>query len=134
VAKAEQYAKLINIEANTMVYMVHHLYLPAIFDYSGDLATSVATKAELGVASAAERSTLERLVAGADKIDEAVNVLEDLNGVAQGIDDCKEQDEFYAAKVLPAMEALRAEVDAMESICSRDHWPVPSYNHMLFYV
>ena len=25
-------------------------------------------------------------------------------------------------------------VDAMERVCGRDWWPVPSYNKMLFYV
>lgn len=60
VAQAEQYAKLINIEANTMVYMVRHMYLPALFDYSGDIATSVATKAEIGIESRAERRSSPR--------------------------------------------------------------------------
>jgi glutamine synthetase len=32
------------------------------------------------------------------------------------------------------MDELRAEVDAMEPLCSEDWWPVPSYNQMLFYV
>ena len=33
----------------------------------------------------------------------------------------------------PAMEALRAAVDAMEPIVARDYWPVPTYDDMLFY-
>jgi glutamine synthetase len=32
------------------------------------------------------------------------------------------------------MNNLRAAVDAMESVCSKECWPVPSYNDMLFYV
>ena len=32
------------------------------------------------------------------------------------------------------MDALRAAVDSLEVITSRDYWPVPSYNNMLFYV
>ena len=36
--------------------------------------------------------------------------------------------------VVPAMEALRAAVDAMELLCSsNDYWPVPGYNKLLFY-
>ena len=31
------------------------------------------------------------------------------------------------------MEAVRAEVDALEILVSAKHWPVPSYNEMLFY-
>ena len=33
-----------------------------------------------------------------------------------------------------SMEALRAAVDAMEIVTDRDHWPVPTYNQMLFWV
>ena len=33
-----------------------------------------------------------------------------------------------------SMEALRAAVDAMEIVTDRDHWPVPTYNDILFYV
>ena len=32
------------------------------------------------------------------------------------------------------MEKLRAAVDEMEVVTDRDHWPVPTYNDMLFYV
>ena len=32
------------------------------------------------------------------------------------------------------MDKLRAAVDAMETVTSKDYWPVPSYNDMLFYV
>ena len=35
--------------------------------------------------------------------------------------------------VIPAMEALRAEVDALEAICADSWWPVPSYNAILYY-
>ena len=49
------------------------------------------------------------------------------------IEDLQEQANAYAEKVIPAMEALRAEVDALECIVERDYWPVPTYNDILFY-
>ena len=36
--------------------------------------------------------------------------------------------------VLPAMEQLRKDADAMETICSKEYWPLPSYNDILFYL
>ena len=39
----------------------------------------------------------------------------------------------YAHVVSPAMERLRAAVDAMEPIVASDYWPVPTYNDILFY-
>ena len=134
VSKAEQYSKLLNIEANTMSYMTRHMYLPALIDYSGDIATGVATKAELGLKAKAERKLIERLTDGIDKISDAVDDLEEKNTAAQKIEDPQEQSDAYADSVLPAMETLRAAVDDMERLCSHDFWPVPSYNKMLFYV
>ena len=134
VSKAEQYAKLLNIEANTMVYMTKHMYLPALFDYSGDIATTVATKAELGIAAKVEKALVQTLTDGIDKITELVADLEKKNAAAQALEDCTEQDNAYRDSVIPAMDALRADVDAMEKVCGHDYWPVPSYNKILFYV
>ena len=134
VSKAEQYAKLLNIEANSMVYMTKHMYLPALFDYSGDIATTVATKAELGIAAQAEKKLVQTLTDGIDKITDLVDDLEQKNAAAQGLEDCTEQDNAYRDSVIPAMDELRASVDAMEKVCGHDYWPVPSYNKILFYV
>ena len=134
VAKAEQYAKLLNIEANTMVYMTRHMYLPALFDYSGDIATSVATKAELGIDAKAEKKMVSVLTDGINAISDAVDDLEAKNAQAKGLEDPQAADDCYRDVVIPAMTALRTAVDDMEKVCGHDYWPVPSYNKMLFYV
>ena len=134
VAKAEQYAKLLNIEANTMVYMTRHMYLPALFDYSGDIATSVATKAELGIDAKAEKKMVSVLTDGINAISDAVDDLEAKNAQAKGLEDPQAADDCYRDVVIPAMTALRTAVDDMERVCGHDYWPVPSYNKMLFYV
>ena len=133
-AASEQYAKLLNIEANTMSYMVRHLYLPALIDYSGNLATSIATKREIGIVSRAEQALAQQITDGIDKICENVGRLESKNAKARRVKDCGEQDRFYHDEVIPVMDALREVVDGMERICGRDFWPVPSYNKMLFWV
>ena len=134
VAKAEQYGKLINIEARTMVYMARHWYLPVLFDYTDDLATSIATKQSVGVVAKSEKDLLQRLVDGTDAISEGADKVEALNAEAQSLEDPEEQDLFYAHTVLPEMEALRKAVDSLEQVVGHDYWPVPSYNRMLFYV
>ncbi len=134
VSKAEQYAKLLNIEANTMVYMARHLYLPALSDYSGDLATSVATKAEIGIEATVEKGLVRTITEGMAQIDEAARALEAANASARTVEDPQARCDVYRDEVLPAMDALRAPVDAMEQICGADYWPVPTYNKMLFWV
>ncbi len=134
VSKAEQYAKLLNIEANTMVYMARHLYLPALSDYSGDLATSVATKAEIGIEAKVEKELVRTLTEGMAQIDAATTALESANAAAREVEEPQARCDAYRDEVLPAMDALRAPVDAMEQICGADYWPVPTYNKMLFWV
>ena len=134
VSKAEQYAKLLNLEANTMVYMARHLYLPALFDYSGDIATSVATKAEIGIESPVEKELVRTLTDGISAIHEAAADLEANNSAAHEVEDPLEQCFAYRDNVLPSMAHLRECVDAMEKVCGEDYWPVPTYNQMLFWV
>ena len=133
-AAAEQYAKLLNIEANTMVAMVRNLYVPALSQYSGDLATSVATKAEIGVVGATEKDLVRSLTEGIEAISSSANELEEKNVAARQIEDLKQRDDAYRDEILPAMAELRSHVDDMERVCGKDYWPVPSYNDMLFYV
>ncbi|WP_248923037.1 glutamine synthetase III [Olsenella intestinalis] len=133
-AAAEQYAKLLNIEANTMVAMVRNLYVPALSQYSGDLATSVATKAEIGIVSATEKDLVRSLTEGIEAISSSANELEEKNVAARQIEDLKQRDDAYRDEILPAMAELRSHVDDMERVCGKDYWPVPSYNDMLFYV
>jgi glutamine synthetase len=134
VAKAEQYAKLINIEANTMCDMARRLYVPAIMAYADDIVTSMAARDKLGITSNVQKELCQTLTDGVDAVWELTNVLEEKNAAARDIDDPAARDEAYRDEVLPAMKALRAKVDTLEVVCSKDRWPVPSYNDMLFYV
>ena len=38
-----------------------------------------------------------------------------------------------AHEIIPVMDDLREAVDSMEIIVGRKHWPVPTYNEILFY-
>ncbi len=134
VAKAEQYAKLINIEANCMVDMARRLYVPAISSYAGDLATAVAAKAELGVASKAEKALVARLTSGIDAVWHLADELEEAASKASAATNPAEQDMLCRDEVIAAMEALRAAVDALEPVVGDRWWPVPTYNTMLYYV
>lgn len=116
-----------------MVDMARRLYMPALSGYAGDIATSVATKAELGITSAAEKSLAQRITKGADTVWKLADELEAKAEKARSLEDPKAQDDCFCTVVIPAMEALRAEVDALEAICADSWWPVPSYNAILYY-
>jgi glutamine synthetase len=51
---------------------------------------------------------------------------------AQEESDAKEKAEAYHDKVVVAMNDLRSDIDALETIVPTSMWPVPSYAEMLF--
>ena len=133
--KLDKYNKLLNIEARTMIRMVRRAYLPAITDYMADLASNITTvKAAISGADMTEaESVLEVIIAGADKAAKATRELLKVHNAAEAIEAPQEQANAYANEVIPAMDALRAEIDALECVVERDYWPVPTYNDILFY-
>ena len=45
-----------------------------------------------------------------------------------------EKGAFYRDEVIPAMEELRKQADAMERLTAEKYWPYPTYSKLLFYV
>ena len=83
--------------------MTRHLFLPALFTYSGDIATTVATKAEIGIDAMAEKELVRTLTDGINAITEAVSDLEANNAEAQAKADPREQDDYYRDVVIASM-------------------------------
>ena len=132
-AKIEQYSKVINIEAQTMLSMANTQYMPAVSEFSGKVAASLAAKKQLGATCRAEEGLMNRLNLGIDAISDAIEDLMAKETAAANIEDATARARAYHDVVLPSMDKLRAAVDAMEMICPEKDWPVPSYNKMLFY-
>ena len=133
--KLEKYNKLMNIEANTMEVMARRTYLPVISAYATKIAKGITTvtAAMPDAPMSHERRELKTLTEGVNAIYDGLDALRDVHVAAEAIADSQEQANAYAHKVRPAMDALRAAVDAMEPIVASDYWPVPTYDDMLFY-
>ena len=132
--KLEQYANLINIEALTMIDMANKQILPAVNAYAADVASNLAIKQDMGVACKAETKLLKKLSDGADVISDDIDELGEAHDAMIATADVQARGEACRDNVLPAMEKLRKDADAMESICSKEYWPLPSYNDILFYL
>ena len=133
--KLEKYSKLLNIEARVMIRMARRTYLPAISDYAAALAGNITSikAAVAGADMAPHERIVNRLVRGINDASAAIDALVAVHDAAEAIEDPQEQANAYAATVLPAMDALRKEIDDLECIVERDYWPVPTYNDILFY-
>ena len=132
----EHYAKVINIEALTMLEMARKQLLPAVNAYMSEVATTAASKLAVSenLSVRSETKALTRLSADADAMSDAVDELQAAVDAAKALSDESAKAVAFHDDVLPKMDALRAAADDAETICGEDYWPLPSYSKMLYYV
>ena len=131
----ETYVKTIHIEAKTMIDMASKDILPAVMRYTKTLADTIASLESVGADSSVSKTLLKDTSA---LLAQAFAALEDLkqkeaDGNVQK-KDARKQAFFYRDEIVPAMEALRAPVDALEMKVDRSFWPMPGYADLLFEV
>ena len=132
----EHYAKVLHIEAMTMLEMANKQLIPAATAYMSDVASAAAAKMAVNekLSCKAENKVLEKLSAATDAMSDAVDALDAAVESAESETDSLEKAKAYRDKVLPAMADLRTNADAAEVVCGEDYWPLPSYSKMLYYV
>ncbi len=132
----ENYAKIINIEALTMIDMAKKDIIPAVSKYVKELVETASAKkalsaeitAELEVELASKLSKLQLCFSKRiDKLDALLIKAGDVTG---------KQDlaNFYADEVFPAMQEAREVADEMEMSMDAKAWPYASYGQMLYSV
>ncbi len=132
----ENYSKIINIEALTMIVMASRDYIPAVEKYIAQIADTAAKKQAVcpDVSCAVEKDIIRRLsdlVASAYSAIERLRVAE-TEAAAESV--AADRADCYCRRVLPIMAELRASVDAMEQLTASSLWPVPTYGDMMFRV
>jgi len=130
----ENYRKVKNIEARTMLEMTIRDFIPAVSAYIGKLSENVASKRSVlpNLDTGAECDHIEKLSALLTKTYSAYNEL--MRVETQAVKKTDEEDSafYYMTQVVPKMDALRRAVDSMEVLTAREFWPVPTYGDILF--
>ena len=128
----EVYVKTVRIEARTMVDMIRKQILPAVFDYTRDLAQGIALKQAAGLPCKSETELLNRLSTTADRLYETC---EALNAHVQSLP--TEQDlrraDYCHDVLLRDMAYARKDADTLEALVGKSRWPYPTYSDLLFY-
>ena len=132
----DNYSKIINIEALTMIDMVKKMYLPVASAYSKELADTIIAKknAVSSVEDTYEAELLKKISQLTSVIYSKVQTLEKAVVEVKNIEGASEIAMFYKETVFAAMNELRANVDELEGFVPSEKWPVPSYGEMLFSV
>lgn len=131
----EQYSKTINIEAQTMLYMVKRQILPAGLKYVNHLASGVQTLKAISTSLpvSVQEGILNKVSSIIVSLNQNLEALEEKAQKAQELHhDAYEQGVYYRDHVFQAMTALRQDVDQLEEWVDREFWPLPTYAEMLF--
>ena len=129
----ENYRKIKNIEARTMLEMTIRDIIPAVSKYVGELSERANAKLSFSksINVSAEREIIEKLSDLLVSTYDAYSALERVEKIAltkSGEDAAF----YYKDNVIPKMDTLRKCVDAMEVLTARDAWPMPTYGDIIF--
>jgi len=127
----ESYNKIVAIEARTMLDMAIHQILPASIHYTKDLCDALVVKKSVGASCNAENVLIRNLSTHTDSLYDAINTLR------HAMENVPKQAEaaaiYYHDTIVPGMNALRTEADALEAMTDKSYWPYPTYSDLLFY-
>lgn len=128
----EEYTKIINIEALTMLDMVKKDILPSVSRFTKTLLETISSKKALGIDASYEEGFVQKI---SSKLKEAYTALEDLDSKTKTFSEIEdfEKAAFYVRdEIIPAMDALREPCDVMETLTDASEWPFPTYGKLLY--
>ncbi len=130
----DNYNKVINIEALTMLDMANKQILPAAIKYTKELCDTVIAKKAIGIEGGAEEKLVRRLSDITNSLDEAISVLNQKIIDSKNCNGSQELSMFCKNEILPSMQSLRALADELETIIPDTLWPFPTYLELLFMI
>lgn len=128
----EEYTKIINIEALTMLDMAKKDILPSVSRFTKTLLETISSKKALGIDESYEEGFVQKI---SSKLKEAYTALEDLDSKTKTFSEIEdfEKAAFYVRdEIIPAMDALREPCDVMETLTDASEWPFPTYGKLLY--
>ena len=117
----EQYVTTLNIEAETVAAIAKTMLLPAAARH-----LTLMRSAQLGELA----SEVEELIGSLVKALKGLETANLAENQPQG--DPQAAADYTRDTTIPAMEAVRAAADTLESVVADDLWPLPKYSEILF--
>ena len=130
----DNYSKVINIEALTLLQMIRQNILPAVSGYVKTLSETVVAKKQAvkDADCSMEETLIKRLSKQTADLYIETEELENRVLVAKENVDKQKQAEIYHDSVLSQMAIIRTIADDMEVYTPKQVWPFPSYGDLLF--
>ena len=115
-----------------MLNIANRQIMPAVLDYSGNLAGATEAVIAAGATGQAHSKRLHDVCLLADQLMIDIENLEEVLKKVSALKNTQKKAQAYNSLVIPAMEALRKTADQLEMIVDSQMWPLPSYSQMLF--
>ncbi|MBQ2302075.1 MAG: hypothetical protein II254_02380 [Oscillospiraceae bacterium] len=130
----ENYCKIINIEALTMIEMVKRDILPAVSAYSRELTDVILSKKSVSTAldCSYEEETATAVSNLTGELFSNIKKLDEIVSESEKISDMSTLSFFCKDTIIPAMKAVREATDSLEVITASEFWPYPTYGDLLF--
>ncbi len=132
----ENYCKVLNIEALTMLEMAKKDIYPAVNGYIVTLCDTVQSKKRISddIDCAGEQKMIRKLSNKNTELLFKADELEDTLLATKAYENSESLAKFFSDSVIPLMRELRAFADDMEMSVSEKFWPFPTYGDILFSV
>lgn len=132
----DNYAKIITIEARTMLMMAKRQILPAVLGYCDEVASSAVSVRTALPGAKLDRITnlLSKLNNGCDDLSAKIDILDNILVGKPETDDTLILASYARDSILPAMDELRAAADLLEIMTDKNKWPFPTYDDLLFQI
>ena len=116
-----------------MLDMLKKDYLPAVMRFEDRLAKAVQRDKELGLnpADSYENRMWKKVKGLVNRLyEETLDTETKLQNINSS--SALSAAYYYHDEILPCMAKMRADTDALELICDRTLWPMPTYRELLF--
>ena len=130
----DNYSKVMNIEAETMLDMAQKEILPAVESYERELTETALAKKQL--LPQAGRMVEERLVEKLSAL--SCSFYQKMDALEAALVNAREQKDalalanYYHDVVFAAMQDMRVDADQLEATTAKKYWPYPTYSDLLF--
>ncbi len=130
----DNYMKVINLEANTMVEMIQKDFIPSVVSYTEQLARTASLKKSVvpDVTLTSEEELIKKLSQAQTDLYTGIEKLKSDNLKARSLENHLDAAKYYQSVVLKDMEDIRSVADVAEALIPESMLPYPTYGQLLF--
>ena len=130
----ENYCKVMNIEALTMLDMAKKQIIPAVMKYIKELSETAASAKLLDANIDVEKELVSKISGLVSELYDGIGALEFAVSESHKLTEHYALMLFIRDEIIPTMNAVRLVADELESLVGEEYWPFPTYSELLFNV